>query len=329
MTDLAQWYACDIDRKDLKQYMRRSDQPGLQWFGLWLLLTIATGGLAYAVVGTWSIVPAFILYSVLFSFAEPLAHECSHGSAFRTRRLNEAIRWFCALLIMKEPTMHRWMHARHHTHTIMVGDDPEIQLPRPTRAWAVLGELTKLRPTYSNVGTLIRHAMGQLPAQVRDWVPESEHAKLISGARLMICFYGAILAVAVAFGSWLPVVFFFLPRFVGGWLHAILVFTQHAGLAEDVRDHRRNTRTVYMNPLFRFLYWNMNYHIEHHLYPLVPFHALPGLHDRLKSQLPRPYNGLSEAYREMIATYRRQQRDGAYFVDPVTARSAVRGKVAA
>ena len=31
------------------------------------------------------------------------------------------------------------------------------------------------------------------------------------------------------------------------------------------------TRTVYMNPISRFIYWNMNYHIEHHMYPLVPF----------------------------------------------------------
>ena len=49
--------------------------------------------------------------------------------------------------------------------------------------------------------------------------------------------------------------------------------TQHAGLAENVLDHRLNCRTVYMNPLNRYLYWNMNYHVEHHMFPLVPYHA--------------------------------------------------------
>ena len=29
--------------------------------------------------------------------------------------------------------------------------------------------------------------------------------------------------------------------------------TQHAGLDEDVLDHRLNSRTIYMNPVFRFM----------------------------------------------------------------------------
>ena len=50
---------------------------------------------------------------------------------------------------------------------------------------------------------------------------------------------------------------------------------QHGGLAEDVLDHRLNSRTVYMNPVSRWIYWNMNYHVEHHMFPMVPYHALP------------------------------------------------------
>ena len=51
-----------------------------------------------------------------------------------------------------------------------------------------------------------------------------------------------------------------------------------------------NTRTTYTNRLIRFLAWNMPYHIEHHVYPSVPFHALPRLNqhiaDRLKTTAP-------------------------------------------
>ena len=69
-----------------------------------------------------------------------------------------------------------------------------------------------------------------------------------------------------------------LPSLYGRWLAHFFAFTQHAGLAENVLDHRLNSRTVYMNPVLRFLYWNMNYHIEHHMFPMVPYHALPELH---------------------------------------------------
>ena len=43
--------------------------------------------------------------------------------------------------------------------------------------------------------------------------------------------------------------------------------TQHIGLAEDVLDHRLNCRTMYINRFSRFVYWNMNYHVEHHMFP--------------------------------------------------------------
>ena len=63
-------------------------------------------------------------------------------------------------------------------------------------------------------------------------------------------------------------------------------FTQHAGLAEDVLDHRLNCRTVYMNPVVRFLYWEMNYHVEHHMFPMVPYYNLKHLHAEMKNDTP-------------------------------------------
>ena len=80
-----------------------------------------------------------------------------------------------------------------------------------------------------------------------------------------------------------------LPTLYGGWFALYCGVTQHLGLAEDVLDHRLNSRTVYMNPIFRFLYWNMNYHVEHHIFPTVPYHALPKLHEAIKADCPTPY----------------------------------------
>jgi fatty acid desaturase len=90
--------------------------------------------------------------------------------------------------------------------------------------------------------------------------------------------------------------------------------TQHAGLAEDVLDHRLNSRTVYMNPVFRFLYWNMNYHLEHHLFPTVPFHALPRLHEAAKRHCPAPYTSCWAAYREILPALLRQRTDAGWCV---------------
>ena len=39
-----------------------------------------------------------------------------------------------------------------------------------------------------------------------------------------------------------------LPRMYGAWHHVMTGLLQHGGLADNVTDHRLNSRTVYMNP---------------------------------------------------------------------------------
>ena len=107
-----------------------------------------------------------------------------------------------------------------------------------------------------------------------------------------------------------------LPRFYGGWLHQLLGLTQHAGLAEDTFDHRENTRTVHINPVFRYLYLNMNWHMEHHAIPMIPYHALPALAGAIADQTPTPYPNLWSAYREMIpALIEQATKDPDYYIE--------------
>ena len=118
--------------------------------------------------------------------------------------------------------------------------------------------------------------------------------------------YAATIALALSMGSLLPLMVIGLPRLYGAWHHVLTGVLQHAGLAENVLDHRLNSRTVYMNPISRFIYWNMNYHIEHHMFPMVPYHALPRLHDRIRDDLPQPSRSMLAAYREVIPILLRQ-----------------------
>ena len=99
-----------------------------------------------------------------------------------------------------------------------------------------------------------------------------------------------------------------LPAFYGSWLQSIYGHTQHAGLAENVLDHRLNSRTIYMNSINRYLYWNMNYHVEHHMFPLVPYHNLARLHEMVKADMPRPYSSLWDAWREIIPAFSAVER---------------------
>jgi nitrite reductase/ring-hydroxylating ferredoxin subunit len=76
-----------------------------------------------------------------------------------------------------------------------------------------------------------------------------------------------------------------------------------------------STRTVYINPAFRFLYLNMNYHVEHHMFPAVPYYNLPALHEEIKAYLPPPKKSMLDAYREIFHAVRMQQKDTAWEVE--------------
>jgi len=129
-----------------------------------------------------------------------------------------------------------------------------------------------------------------------------------------VAIYAVVIAASIFTRSLLPLMFIGLTNLFGTWMLVVYGLTQHAGLAEKVLDHRLNCRTVYMNRVHRFLYWNMNYHIEHHMFPLVPYHALPELHKLVKSDCPTPYPGLASAWREIIPAVLRQVKDPAYHV---------------
>jgi fatty acid desaturase len=124
---------------------------------------------------------------------------------------------------------------------------------------------------------MVRHCFGRLSAEDETYIPVEERGKVFRNARIYLLIYAAVIAWAIHTRSILPLMYIGLPAFYGWWLGTIFGLTQHAGLAEDVLDHRLNTRTVYMNPIFRFLDWEMNYHVEHHIFPNVPYHALAKL----------------------------------------------------
>ena len=70
-------------------------------------------------------------------------------------------------------------------------------------------------------------------------------------------------------GWWQLPVLVTLGSFYGGFLFLLCNNTQHIGLSDNVADFRLCTRTILLNPIVRFLYWHMNFHIEHHMYAAV------------------------------------------------------------
>ncbi len=311
----AEWYSVKIDRKVLKGLMKRKDGPAIRDTIIWFAALALSGAGGIYFWGSWWCIPFFLVYGVLYgSSSDSRWHESGHGTAFKTPWMNEALYSVASFMIFREPTIWRWSHTRHHTDTIIVGRDPEIAAPRPPDIKTLLLNIFALVNAWKGIQSLILHARGRLTPEEESFVPESERSKVYRTARIYIAILVAVVVACLAFQSILPAMLVGLPTLYGGFMTIFFGLTQHAGLAEDVLDHRLNSRTVYMNPLFRYLYWNMNYHIEHHMFPMVPYHALPGLHEAIKHDCPEPYPGTIAAYREIIPTLLRQTREPEYHV---------------
>ncbi|MES0881023.1 fatty acid desaturase [Roseibium sp. SCP14] len=311
----SEWYSTRIPRKRLKELMKRSDRPSLINYSIWFGSVLFFGTLLALTWGTVWTIPVAVIYGVFYgSGADSRWHECGHGTVFKTAWLNNFFYQLASFMSLRNPYLWRWSHTRHHTDTVIVGRDPEIAFPRPPSIGAWLLNLLYIPALSKELLKMVRLNFGLLSDEQKDYLIAADRNKAFWASRCQLAILFSVVGLSVYLQSFLPVMLVGLPTFYGSWLHHLMATTQHAGLAEDVPDHRMNSRTVYLNPFFRFIYSNMNYHVEHHMYPMVPFHALPALHEEIKNDCPPAYPSLLAAYREMIPAVVKQQRNPNFYI---------------
>jgi fatty acid desaturase len=316
----AEWYVSPISRKRLKELMVRKDGPAIRDTLLWLGRLVFFGFLGVYTWGTWWAVPVFIIYGTLYSAAADARwHECQHGTAFRTPWMNKVVYQIASFLNLRPATTSYWSHIWHHTDTIIVGLDPEI-VGRPPVWRILLSNLIRLHGGLLDQKRNLLHFFGKLNDAEMLYTPVSEHRKAFWEARITFLILLGVVISCFMTGSLLPAMLIGLPTFYGTVVFILLALPQHLGLSEDVLDHRLNTRTFHTNIIFRFIYWNMNYHIEHHMFPMVPYHALPALHKEVKDDYPPAYPNLWAALKEVYKAIQAQRKDVSYsYVPPLPA----------
>ena len=308
------WYRPNIDKKTLKGLMQRRDLPAwintICFFGVLIL----SGIVAWYSWGTWWAIPAFLVYGNIYSFLNARWHEFGHRSAFKTRWLNDLFYEICSFLDYFESHSWRWSHTHHHSRTIHVDVDYEIQVSRPANLWNLFfRDAFAVDRVWAEFKKVFQHSLGIETPLMKDCVPENERWKVIWNSRLYMALKIAIIAWAISIQSFLPLMFFITPLLYGGTLFQFVAMLQHGGLKADTWDHRESTRTVYLNGFLGWcLYANMNYHIEHHIFPQVPFYNLPKLHEHIKDQCPQPNTSFYDGMKVMIPAILKQAKDPAY-----------------
>jgi fatty acid desaturase len=220
-------------------------------------------------------VPLYILAAAALHGVSLFTHEGVHGTLSRNPRWNRALSILCALPVWQNYSAYRVLHLKHHSH---LGDegDPDHYANYTSWTWLEFmmhwGRLIAGYPAYITAIPILGYRQGN--ASERRW----------------IVFELAMLALLVVTVLILPIPWALLLH---GWLIPMLVIntlvnirgmSQHTFL-EQHSDPILGTRSILTNPVTAFFMCNENYHLEHHLYPGVPWYNLKHLHQALYSEL--------------------------------------------
>ncbi len=284
-----------LTRDQIRALTRTSDAIGwLAVMSTWLVIVGALAALA-----AWPNPITFVLAVIVIGGRQlalaVLMHDAAHGILFRTRWYNERFADFaCAAPVWADTARYRRHHLAHHAHT-GTERDPDLGLapvepmPRKSLVRKIIRDLTGLSGLRRVIGLLLidlellEFDVGGNPRRAprRGF---AHHAR--AGLRNL----------------WRPVVTNVVLALVAGWTYLawvvayLTVFSlvvrwrslaEHAGMARGP-DPLRNTRTTHANVLARITVapLHVNYHLEHHVLPTVPWFRLPALGRALADVIP-------------------------------------------
>ncbi|MGX6447858.1 fatty acid desaturase [Patulibacter sp. S7RM1-6] len=240
--------------------------PLLSWPVLGVFAAAAAlyaGGIALAVTDAWPAPLSTLVNGVAAFLFFTVAHEASHSAASSSAAVN---RWLGRVALPFFVTvggfaMFRFIHMQHHRFTNHTdGSDPDHY----TQAGPAL--LLPLRWATIDLQYL-RFYVPRLQGR-----PAAERRELAVSTALVLAVYAALVAAGHGLDLLLLVV---LPGRIALFLLAwSFDWLPHHGLHDTARTNRfRTTRNIVgrerlLTPLMLY----QNYHLVHHLHPVIPFH---------------------------------------------------------
>jgi fatty acid desaturase len=235
----------------------------------------------------WVLVIAFPLMVVVQQEMLIWVHEGAHRTLFRNRTLNDfwVSFWFASPLGVNFETYRR-SHMTHHSLLASAGDGDRWTYELYIRGAAFKRVLLKAVLGYYGVTRAFKkYATGQYDRQD----PDNTYPPTIQYLLFMLFWNGAFIAASVLAGRWwVYPVLWLIPLFSIAILITILrTIAEHQPMDYQGRDPIspviRTTLCSWLERRFMFPL-NFNYHVEHHLFPQVPFFNLPLLHRELATR---------------------------------------------
>mgnify|MGYP001973277622 FL=1 len=333
---IVSWYRCPIDSKSFRQLMQPDDLQGWLQAGGHLIIFFVTGSISlyFAFIEMWFsfFISLFFHCTSACFFKGVAAHELGHGTVFKTKKLNKLFLIVYSLLSWHNHHEYNISHTYHHRYTLHPEGDREVVLPlevligNPFNLLQIFTFNFTGGPVTSGfipiVKGTIQTAFGGNGASVisEEWskaiytAHKEERRKAVIWARIMLVFHSMLIIFSIYLSFWPLVLVFSTQQFTANWLKYFVGLPMHCGLRSDVSDFRKCVRSITLDPISEFLYWRMNWHLEHHMFAGIPCYNLKKIHRLVAHDMPK-VRTLWGAWMEMIEIKRRQDIDPGYEFD--------------
>lgn len=279
----------------VREYAHKSDAISALWLAGHLALIAAAAGLVVWARPTALVWPAMAVLGIVeMALFAPL-HETTHRTVFHAVLANRVLGWCAGFVLVLPPEWFRLFHMAHHRHTQDPALDPELAGGRPDNWRQYVWRLTGLPYWVAEARLLVALAGGVADAS---FIPPHRRGAVVVEARCYLTAYAVLILGSVALRSDWLLWLYVLPALLGQPVLRAFLMAEHGALP-FVADRRASTRTTLAGHAVRFLFWNANYHAEHHIAAAVPFHALPRLHRRLAEDLAAVSPSYLSAHRDI------------------------------
>ena len=302
------WIKVNISREDLARFTQRSNLSGLCQAIPFLLLFAVTGFLAYLTLANKHYVLfglVLLVHGTFYGFFGSALHELSHNTVFSSRFLNRAMTFLYGWLYWPyNPYLYRLSHhSYHHRYTLHQGSDgedtPNYLHLNARLVFDLFFRVLHVKALVQNVARLVTLKPASNGWRGRGYPLDTWEAFVIKNASedgrksvhrfAVFCLVSHVLFVAVClyFGLWLlPVLITFAPFYGAGFMGFIAGVHQHTACEANNPDFKVSCGDAILDPLTSFLYWRMEYHMEHHMYAGIPCYNLKKFSRFVAAQLP-------------------------------------------
>lgn len=264
---------------EMRSLTRRAWSPPMIRLGVQTALYAAVVALPFLIDSWWLRVPSWIVAGIIMAGLHSILHYCCHGTFVPGNRGNRVFGVLTGTLVLMNSGLYRAFHLTHHRLTGEAGD------PEPDGTFTRLRQYVSALPNIDYLVAFARMSVASLWNRYPDFVKSPRERTAIRRDTLVMVAWIGVVSVATILWPWIVLNVYLIPLLIAGMVNFLSALPEHY-YAERSGNPWSNTNSVYTKSRwFRFLYWNSNYHAEHHLFPGVPSWKLPHVSKRVRKYL--------------------------------------------